>query len=92
MDRLKPYWRSFAIALKFPHHTVLTLENEQDPLFHLLSEWLRGASQEHDSRPLAWTTFVEALRNANLQEEANILEKYILYTGKLFVLSQTQLD
>lgn len=79
MDRLRPYWMSFAIALRFPHYTVRTLEKEKDPIFCLLGEWLRGANQEHDTTPLTWTTFVRALRDANLREEANILEKFILY-------------
>ena len=79
MDRLRPYWMSFAVALRFPHYAVRTLEKEKDPIFCLLGEWLRGANQEHDESPLAWTTFVRALRDANLREEVHILENFILY-------------
>ena len=78
MDRIKPHWRKLAIALQFPQHIIKVMESEADQVFYLFSEWLRGANQEHDTRPLTWRTLITALREANIQEEANILEKYLM--------------
>ena len=78
MDRLQPYWRRLAIALKFPPYAITAMEQKDDPLYHLLSEWLHGANQERDSRPVTWATLVTALRDANVQEEADILEKHFV--------------
>ena len=75
MDQLKPHWRRLAIALKFPQHEIAIMENKDDSLYYLFSEWLRGANQE-DPRPVTWRTLIEALRCANVQEEANVLEKH----------------
>ena len=74
MDQLHPHWRRLAIALKFQLCDITVMKQEDDPVFHLLSEWLRGANQERDSRPVTWRTLITALRDANVQEEANILE------------------
>ena len=56
------------------------MEHKDDPVYHLLSEWLRGANQERDSRPVTWATLITALRDANVQEEADILEKHFVET------------
>ena len=77
MDQVKPHWRRLAIALKFPQHEIATMENKDDPVYYLLTEWLRGANQEKDKRPVIWGTLVQALRFANIQEESNILEKQV---------------
>ena len=78
MDQLKPHWRRLAIALKFPQHEIAIMENKDDPVFYLISEWLRGANQEKDPRPVTWRTLIEALRHANVQEEATVLEKHFI--------------
>ena len=78
VDQLKPHWRRLAIALKFPRHEMDTIKHEDDPVLYLMSEWLRGANQEKDPRPVTWITLIEALRHANVQEEANVLEKYFI--------------
>ena len=78
MDQVKPHWRRLAIALKFPQHEIATMENKDDPVYYLFSEWLRGANQEKDKRPVIWGTLVQALRFANIQEEANMLEKHFI--------------
>ena len=78
MDQLQPHWRRLSIALKFRQCDIAVMEQKDDPVYHLLSEWLRGANQERDSRPVTWATFITALRDANIQEEANILEKYFV--------------
>ena len=75
MDQLHPHWRRLAIALKFQQCDIAVVKQEDDPVYHLLSEWLRGANQERDSRPVTWATLITALRNANIQEEANLLEE-----------------
>ena len=49
-----------------------------DPVFHLLSEWLQGANQEEDARPVTWRTLIMAMRHARVYEEANILEYYLV--------------
>ena len=54
------------------------MKQEDDPVYYLLSEWLRGANQERDSRPVTWGTLITALRKANVQEEADILEKHFV--------------
>ena len=75
MDQLKPHILRVAIALRFPQHAI---ERHDDPVCYLLSEWLRGANQELDTRPVTWRTLIEALQDANCQEEANVLEKYLI--------------
>ena len=78
MNRLRPHYIRIAIALKFPQHTVATLEHYDDPVYYLLSEWLRGANQEVDPRPVTWGTLITALRDANFPEEVKMLEKYLI--------------
>ena len=78
MDQLSPHWRRLAIALKFPRHEIAIIENKDDSMYYLLSEWLRGANQEKDPRPVTWRTLIKALRHANVQEEATVLEKYFI--------------
>ena len=72
MDQLQPHWRRLAIALKFCQCDIAVMKQEDDPVYHLLSEWLRGANQERDSRPVTWATLITALRDANVQEEAKL--------------------
>ena len=75
MDQVKPQWRRLAIALKFPNHEIATMEHKDDPVYYLLSEWLRGATKEEDPRPVKWRTLIESLQHANLQEEAAVLDE-----------------
>ena len=76
MDQLKPHWRELAIALKFPQHEIAIMEKKDNPVYYLLSEWLRGANQEKDSRPVTWRTLIKALQQANVHEEVAILAKH----------------
>ena len=78
MDQLKPHWRRLAIALKFPQYEIAIMENKNDPMYYLLSEWLRGANQRKDPRPVTWRTLIEALQQANVQEEVAILAKHFI--------------
>ena len=78
MNQLYPHWRRLAIALKFRQCDIAAMKQENDPVYYLLSEWLRGANQERDSRPVTWATLITALRDANVQEEANILEEHFV--------------
>ena len=75
MDRIKPRVARLAIALRFPRHIREDLKTESDPVVYLLDEWLRGANQEHDPRPLTWGTLITALQHAGLIEEVKILEE-----------------
>ena len=76
MDRVKPYFKRLASALKFQPYTISSLEHESDPVYELFFAWLRGANKEHDPRPQTWSTLISALRVANIQEEADILESF----------------
>ena len=78
INQLHPHWRRLAIALKFQQCDITVMEHKDDSVFHILSEWLRGANQERDSRPVTWATFITALRDANVQEEADILEEHFV--------------
>ena len=78
MDQLQPHWRRLAIALKFQQSDITVMKEENDPVYYLLSEWLRGANQERDSRPVTWATLITALCDANVQEEADMLEKHFV--------------
>ena len=78
MDQLKPHWRRLAIALKFPQHEIDTMESKDDPVYYLLKEWLRGANKEKDPRQVSWKTLIEALRHANVQDEATVLEEKLI--------------
>ena len=64
MDRIRPQVTGLAIALGFPQHIIANQKTEQDPVVYLLTEWLRGGNQEHDSRPLTWGTLISALTAA----------------------------
>ena len=90
-DRVKPYWRDLAVALKFPLHEIAIMEHKDDNsrVYYLFEEWLRGAIQEKDSKPVTWATLITALKNANIQEEATILEEHFVempHFGELCVL------
>ena len=90
MDQVKPHWRRLAIALKFPQHEIANIASQDDPVCYLLSEWLRGANQEKDLRPVTWETLITALRDANIQEEATVLESHFIQipkatSGKLMI-------
>ena len=78
MDRVKPHCKRLAIALKFPQHEIAIMEHKDDSVYYLLSEWLRGANKEKDLRPVTWGTLITALRDANIQHEADILENHFI--------------
>ena len=82
MNQVTPHWRRFAIALKFAPHEIAIMERKDDPVYYLLTEWLRGANQERDKRPVTWKTFITALHDANIQEEATILENHFIQIPK----------
>ena len=54
------------------------MENKDDPVLYLFIEWLRGANQEKDPRPVTWRTLIVALRHANVQEAATVLKKHFI--------------
>ena len=76
MQQVRPHWRELAIALKFPQHEIAIMESKDNPVYYLLSEWLRGANQT-DPRPVTWRTLIEALRHADLQE-VTVLKKHFI--------------
>ena len=78
MDQLKPHWRRLAIALRFPLHEIANMGNKDDPVYYLLIEWLRGANQEKDPRPVTWRTLIVALQHANVPEAASVLKKHFI--------------
>ena len=80
MNQLQPHWRRLAVALKFLPCDITVMEHKDDPVYHLLSEWLRGANKERDSRPVTWGTLITALRDANVQEEADMLGNHFVQT------------
>ena len=80
MDRIKPRLTEMAIALDFPGYVIDVLGENPNPVYYLLSQWLEGRNQEHDSRPLTWGTLITALQHAGLLEEAKILEQHFLVT------------
>ena len=79
MDQIRPHFRTVAIALNFQYCKVADMERSgDDPVYHLLGEWLTGTNQEEDPRPVTWRTLITALREARLHEAANCLEKYMV--------------
>ena len=76
MNRLLPRWKKLAIALEFPGHSIATMERKDQPeaVYYLFDKWLQGANLDEDPRPLTWQTLITALRDANINEEANTLE------------------
>ena len=82
MDQVKPHWRRLAIALKFPQYEIAVIESKDDPVYYLLTEWLRGGTMENDTRPLTWRTLIASLRHANLQEEATVLDSWFQTTSR----------
>ena len=89
MDRIKPKMIRLAIALEFPQHAIANLEANYDPVYYLLSEWLKGSHQKSDSRPLTWATLITALDEAGLLEEVRLLEQYFLVTPVAATVSQS---
>lgn len=79
MDRIKPHFLHVAIALKIPRHFINSIRTEDDPVYHLLDVWLQGGAnpEEDNQRSITWATLISALKEANVQEEAKILE-YII--------------
>lgn len=76
VDRILPRCQQLATALGFPQHTidVMMKLRGDEPVWHLLNEWLSGTSQEGDSKkPITWRTLIEALRRAKMHEEVTIL-------------------
>ena len=76
MQQVRPHWRELAIALRFSQCDIAIMEEKTNPVYYLLSIWLRGANQENDPRPVTWRTLIEALQHADVQEEATILKKH----------------
>ena len=89
MDYIKPRLTRVAIALGFPPHIIDVIEKKSDPEYFLLSEWLEGRNQEHDSRPLTWATLITALQHAGLMKEVKILEQHFLVTPVATDVPQT---
>ena len=88
IERLQVRWRNLAIALKFPPHSIETIEHSKNSIYQLLSEWLQGANMKEDTRPLTWRTLIEALHEAKIHEEADTLEKHFVLTEKRIVALQ----
>lgn len=89
MELLKPLWKELAIALNFSSNEIATLNRGDDPVYKLLSEWLRGASRTaEDPRP-TWAALIDALEHANIQEEARILKEQLI-TGSVASRSMPQ--
>ena len=78
MQQVRPHWRALTIAFDFPEYEIAIMEKKDDPVYYLFSEWLRGANQEKDPRPVTWGTLIEALRHADIQEEATVLKKHFI--------------
>ena len=77
MQQVRPHWRELAIALEFPEYEIAIMEENDNPVYYLFSEWLRGANQKKaDPRPVTWRTLIEALQHADVQEEATVLKKH----------------
>ena len=80
--RLKPHWRDLAIALKFLQYDIDDMESKDDPVYYVLRKWRQGANQENDPRPVTWRTLITALRHANIQDEATVLETHLVDTSE----------
>ena len=99
MDQVKSHWMRLAIALDFPEHDheIAIMESQHDPVYCLLTKWLHGANMEKDPRPVTWETFIIALRDANIQEEATVLERHFIQvpkatSGKLMIYVYVKVD
>ena len=69
-----------AIALRIPHHIRNSIRSEDDhAVYKILDLWLQGKAnpEEDNQRPITWATFISALKEANVQEEAKILEDIV---------------
>ena len=79
MQQVRPHWRELAIALEFPEYEIAVMEEKDNPVYYLFSEWLRGgAHKEKDPRPVTWRTLIGALQHADVQEEATVLKKHFI--------------
>lgn len=98
IDIIKPRCKELAAALGFLPHVIEVMVEEVDPVWYLLKEWLRGASQEGDpnKKPITWRTLIEALPAAKMPEEATILKTHFIFdsdtssqSGELLVCMYT---
>lgn len=82
MDRIKPHLTRVGIALRIPRHNLAAIrqmKSEDDAVYTLLDAWLHGQDdlEEDNQRSITWATLIGALKEANLQEEAKILEHIV---------------
>ena len=79
MDQLTPNWDRLATAMRFPGFAVATVgkKDEDNRVSYIFSEWLRGANEEEDDRPLTWATLIAALKEAKLTAEVKVLEAHL---------------
>lgn len=89
MERLKPHILDVAIALRFPRHKLAVIRDaHKDQVYDVLSYWLQGANKEEDPRPVTWKTLITVLKDANMQEDARVLEKCLVAEdGESFMCS-----
>ena len=79
MDQLKPNWNRLATAMRFPGFFVAAVEkkHEDDRVSYIFSEWLRGANEEEDDRPLTWATLIAVLKEASFTDEVKVLKAHL---------------
>ena len=78
MERIRPSWKSLAIALKFEINIIDIIAKEDDSVYSLLTRWLRGQNMEQDKRPLTWRTLIDALDCASFQQDVKLLEECLV--------------
>lgn len=80
MEQLKPHILNVAIALRFPEHKIAEMRDvaHKNQVYNVLTYWLQGGNMEEDPRPVTWKTLITALKDANLQADATILEKCLV--------------
>ena len=75
MDRIEPDWEKFAKAIGCENYQIRTAAKDKKPedsVRYIMTEWERGAFKKAGS--MTWEKVIKALKEANLTDEAEILE------------------
>ena len=75
MDRIEPDWQKFAEVIGCESYQIRIAAKDKKPedsVRYIMTEWERGALEE--AKDMTWENVIKALKEANLTDEAKMLE------------------
>ena len=75
METVAPKWKKVAAAIGFNEARIEAVDKgehyrPEDATFEMFSRWLKG---EHNLKPVTWDALLQCLKEANLQNMAEML-------------------